>query len=337
MDPQHSPQVLQDAARWYARLRAPACAPAERQNFYAWLRADPQHVAAYERAMAADLKMRDALRENITWKVMADAALEKRVVPTVRLPRLWRPVAAGMLTVLVAVLAGRSLQERTIAVAQERHVNEGAVRREVRLSDGSLIRLDVGAVVAVRMLPDARRLRLESGRAYFEVAHDSHRPFTVEAAGTRTTALGTRFEVDVRGAEARVTLAEGSVAVVGEGGGASWLRRLVPGQQLVSRNEAYAPDLRTVDVAQVTGWSTGVLRFTATALRDVVVEWNRYARVRVTLGDVDLGEAQVGGSFRVGGNSEEFVAALASVLPVRAVPVSAGEILLVREYSEYPL
>jgi transmembrane sensor len=338
MDPQHSPQVLQDAARWYARLRAPACSTAERRAFHSWLSVDPAHATAYERAMATDLKMRAALREAAPWKVMADAALTPPARSGYRMPQwLSRPVMAGAFAVLVAILAGRGLHERSATVAEERFVNEGLVHRDVRLADGSVLRLDVGAVVSVRMLPDARRLRLESGRAYFEVAHDSSRPFTVEAAGTRTTALGTEFEVAVHETQALVTLAEGSVAVVAEGGKAAWSQRLVPGQQLVSRRDALTPEVQVVNVAEVTGWSTGVLRFTATALRDVVREWNRYARVRITLGDADLGETEVGGSFRAGGDSGEFVAALSAVLPVRAVPAGAGEILLVREYSEYPL
>jgi ferric-dicitrate binding protein FerR (iron transport regulator) len=53
-----SPDPLtQLAARWYARLRAPDCTKAEREQFEAWRAEDPRNAAAY----AAAERMNDAL------------------------------------------------------------------------------------------------------------------------------------------------------------------------------------------------------------------------------------------------------------------------------------
>src|SRR3546814_18176066 len=54
---------------------------------------------------------------------------------------------------------------------------------------------------------------LVGGRARFSVAHESARPFRVEAAGSETTALGTIFEIDLTGRRPVVHLVEGSVEV----------------------------------------------------------------------------------------------------------------------------
>lgn len=329
----------EEAARWYARLRAPGCSAAEQQTFHAWLEADPAHPIAYERVMSAAMQVSAGLRSDPALKALLDQALEDRADAAPRgglLPRwLMRPVMAGALAVLCALMVGHLLwRDEATSAPVQRLVNDGNARREVRLDDGSVVRLDVGAELTVQMLADARRLQLHAGRAYFEVAHDASRPFTVEGGDTRTTALGTQFEVDVRDAGASVTLAEGSVAVTAAGEEPAWSRRLSPGQQLVSQGGQSSPVLRRVDVQEVVGWSTGKLRFHDAQLRDVVAEWNRYARVRISLGDNALADAHVGGTFQAGGDSNEFVAALAAVLPVRALPVGATEILLVREYQE---
>ena len=56
MDSAHDP-ANQDAARWYSRLRAPDCTPADRADFEQWLARDARNAAAY----AAAERVADAL------------------------------------------------------------------------------------------------------------------------------------------------------------------------------------------------------------------------------------------------------------------------------------
>jgi transmembrane sensor len=338
MDPAHTARVGDDAAaRWFARLRAPGCSSVEQQAFRAWLEADPAHPVAYQRAMSTALRLSASLKSDPELKAMLDVALDDKAAASSRarefLPRVWmRRLVPAALALLCALVIGPYLRDNTGASPDTQLlVNDSSERREVRLDDGSVVLLDVGAEVAVQMLDDARRLRLIAGRAYFEVAHDKTRPFTVAAGDTLTTALGTRFEVDARGDATSVTLAEGSVAVTATGKEAAWSRRLAPGEQLVSRRES-VPLMQAVDVAQTLGWSTGHLHFQGVALRDVVAEWNQYARVRITVGDTSLADARIVGTFEAGGDINEFVTALATVLPIRSLPVGTKEILLVRDY-----
>lgn len=336
MDPDRTTQAGDDeAARWFARLRAPGCLPAERQAFHAWLAANPANAGAYQRAMTAALRLSAGIQSDPELQAMMDAALADGVEPARNGASLWprwllRPLIAGALALLCAAVVGPYLGP-SAADTEQRLVNDTNTRREERLADGSIVLLDAGAKLTVQMLPDARRLQLLAGRAYFQVAHDASRPFTVAGGGTVTTALGTRFVVDLGTDATRVTLAEGSVAVAAESGEAAWSRRLVPGQQLETRVHA-APLTRQVSVSETLGWSTGQLHFESAALRDVVSEWNRYARVRITLGDNGLADSRIVGTFEAGGDSQKFVNALAAVLPIRAVSVGAQEILLVRDY-----
>jgi transmembrane sensor len=62
-----------------------------------------------------------------------------------------------------------------------------------------------------------RLVRLDSGEALFEVAHDPNRPFIVEAGLISIEALGTQFDVYRRSVSTRVTVIDGAVQISSKG------------------------------------------------------------------------------------------------------------------------
>src|SRR3546814_15697675 len=95
-----------------------------------------------------------------------------------------------------------------------------------------------GARVEARFTSGERRVRLVGGRARFSVAHESARPFRVEAAGSETTALGTIFEIDLTGRRPAVHLVEGPVEVRATANPQAPLR-LSPTQRHANEEEAH--------------------------------------------------------------------------------------------------
>jgi transmembrane sensor len=65
----------------------------------------------------------------------------------------------------------------------------------VALADGSRITLDSNTQIQVAFGTDRRLIRLDKGKALFEVAKDTSRPMVVEVADKRVTAVGTEFLV----------------------------------------------------------------------------------------------------------------------------------------------
>ena len=209
-----------------------------------------------------------------------------------------------------------------------------AEQRTVSLPDGSSIHLDVGTRLTVAIDAQRRRVELLAGRAMFEVAHDASRPFSVSAAGSRTTALGTRFQVERERDEVVVMLAEGAVAVESERAGRkthAWREQLRPGEEL-RVGGAGAPRVGAVEPRVASSWIDGRHIFEDTPLVEAVAEVNRYARKKVRLGDPGLADLAVAGSFMTG-DSEGIVQALAAVLPLRAVKTGVDEIVLFRRYD----
>src|SRR3546814_20019906 len=107
-------------------------------------------------------------------------------------------------------------------------------------------------------MPGERHVELLSGRAFFKVAHNPSRPFTVTAAGKRVRAIGTAFEVSMNGGDVAVVLAEGKVRVeeVEKAGNGT---DLTPGRQLVTTHPRWT--MSTVDVNKEAGWTEGRLLF----------------------------------------------------------------------------
>lgn len=339
METGQSANAAKEAATWFARLRAPDCSTADRQAFHAWLVRDPANAACYERAMRIAAGLSTLTQSDPALRALAADALAQSATGRIRdwaslRGMVGRAGLGAALTVLVLLLLGPWLGSHIGDAEGQRFVNADRQSSQVQLSDGTRMQLDAGTVVIVRMSAARRQLQLESGRAYFAVAKDPLRPFEVDAAGIRTTALGTEFEVALRNESVAVTLSEGSVAVSGESARADWQTRLVPGQQLFASRDGERHETREVDARRVVGWSTGHLHFDRTPLNEVIREWNRYSTVRISLGDVGLGESLVSGEFLAGGDSHDFAGALASVLPLRALRYGDGEILLVRDYRD---
>jgi transmembrane sensor len=225
--------------------------------------------------------------------------------------------------------SSRTLTDPPPSVTYE---STGPDRRAVTLDDGSTVELDVDTRIAIRMSAGRRQIELISGRALFEVAHDASRPFSVTAAGSRTTALGTKFQVSRDDANVEVTLAAGSVGIDrGERAatGEAWSERLAPGEQIDIDTTTQRRQRRAVDVNVAMSWTHGRHIFRGTPLRAAIDEINRYAVRKIRLGDASLADLPVAGNFIVG-DSGAIVAALAAVLPVRAVDGDGGEIVLLR-------
>lgn len=103
-----------------------------------------------------------------------------------------------------------------------RQSNGDGERKEIALEDGTRITLNAASDLSYPSAFDTntRVVRL-TGEAFFDVAHDTGRPFIVETSTLRIKVLGTQFNVKAfeDGTVAQVTLVTGKVEVVPLGPG----------------------------------------------------------------------------------------------------------------------
>lgn len=187
----------------------------------------------------------------------------------------------------------------------------------VPIADGSKVTLNTDSEIRVTLTPTERRVNIEHGEAFFEVAKDSARPFVVRAGDKRIVAIGTKFSVRRDADDVRVVVTEGQVRV--EGGSAE----TTPPTQLSAGTVARASATGVLvqakplpEVEEYLSWRSGYLVFRNVALADAVAEFNRYNTHRIVIDDPAVAVMRVGGNFRstnVGG----FLRLLQEGYPVR--------------------
>ena len=171
-----------------------------------------------------------------------------------------------------------------------------AQRAEVRLVDGSRVSLAPESRLTVPAAFDGprREVTLE-GEAYFDVVHDTTRPFAVRAREAVVDDIGTRFAVRAYRSEraVRVVVTHGQVQLRSRSAPAGSGALLDPGM-LARIDSAGATAVRTgVDTARYVSWRTGRLDFSGTRLGDVAVELGRWYDVDVRLADPALAERRL--------------------------------------------
>jgi len=331
--PEASPDddVRLAAAEWFARMRGPD-AERHRAEFDPWYRADSAHAAAYDRM---GLRWDQGGLVGHTPSGQARQGLPEATARRFPLRALALAASVAAILILGAVLlsARGTLPGgdpgAQIAASDTLQTPRGDIRR-VTLADGSVITLDSDSRIAIAFTPGERRLRLIAGRARFEVAHDTGRPFIVAAGGGEVVATGTQFDVSLIGGRPRVRLIEGSVEVRRPKSGAAGDAApppvlLKPGQMALV--DTPAPP----EAAPAAGerWVSGTLSFENASLESVLAEANRYTARQVRLGDPSLDRLRFTGGFRAG-DPDQLTQALASGFALRVRSDPEGDLVLVR-------
>lgn len=176
------------------------------------------------------------------------------------------------------------------------------VRESVALADGSQLILNTDTRLRAAVNKAGRKVWLEQGEAFFEVAHDSSRPFVVFAGDRRITVLGTRFSVRRHGDEVEVVVEEGRVQV------APQLAQTTVTPTVVTRNQKIVSEGGNVLVvlkpaAQIVNelsWRQGKLVFDQMTLAEAAAEFNRYNVKKLVIADPAVAAMRIGGSFDTG-------------------------------------
>lgn len=322
----------EQAATWAVRLADGELSPAHQAELRAWLDIDPANASALDEIVGV---WRAVEEHGAAPQMMAmrEAALAsaRRSLRGNRMPPTRRTVWGLLAATLVLAVGGTGLWAWNLPDTYRTSVGE---RRTIMLEDGSKLSLDGATEVEVLYRGDRRRLKLDSGRAKFEVAKDSLRPFSVSAGDKMVVATGTAFSVERVGDQVRVVLYEGSVALLRKqpygkaramivgAQSASAEAALTPGREAVMTLAAtgQAADtamVTTVDPVRSLAWERGRLVFEDEPLRIALERMNRYAQTPLALADVGLGDTRISGVF-VAGDTQSMVQGLDAAFQISA-------------------
>jgi transmembrane sensor len=273
-----------------ARYLTGEAGPEERARVDAWAAADPAHARELARLRAAWATG----PAPGSWDVEAAwRRVERRLDAVVPLPparRRWGVYAAAAAVILA--VAGVLGWPRGGPVSWTTAAGE---QRTVELADGSRVVLAPASrlTVPTGYGRGAREVTLE-GRAWFEVGHDSLRPFRVLTATALIEDLGTVFEVRAPATgPVRVAVIEGAVAVRARHGSPDSAVTLGPGD--LARVPPVGPPVvrHDVPVTGLTDWRRGVLRFDDEPLAEVLDELAHWYGLEFRLQDPGLADRRL--------------------------------------------
>jgi len=156
---------------------------------------------------------------------------------------------------------------------------------DITLSDGSRVWLNAESSLKYPVAFAGIERKVEiTGEAYFEVAHDRAKPFTVSKGNVQVQVLGTHFNVNAYDDEQmiKVTLLEGSVKVTTAAPGTTAVsqQRLSPGEAaLVQAGEVML--VRKTDLEEVMAWKNGIFQFDNAGIGTIMSEVGRWYDVQV--------------------------------------------------------
>ena len=296
-------EVIEDqAAHWLAREDR-GFEASELAAFEAWLNESTAHKVAY-------------LRLKAVWQRTDRLAALKQPaeVPAPRTSAwdaatVYRALAATLLLTVGVGFGGYYLVEHRSPSVESISIYATQVGQQqtLRLTDGTSVELNTNTRLRATMTGTARVVKLERGEAYFEVAHDTTRPFVVFAGNRKITDIGTKFSVRRDGDDVQVLVAEGRVAVDMpnahngsrpiEAGASSLIVTKADGTLVAHKSQH--------DIADRLSWRQGMLIFDQDSLAAAAAEFNRYSNTQIIV----VGPARdlrIGGRFRPD-NVEVFV------------------------------
>jgi len=188
--------------------------------------------------------------------------------------------------IVLAVLASISLQhtfpsDATVEqVAYVTKSNPAGQKTTIFLEDGSKVMLNAASTLTYpeHFTPAERRLQLE-GEAFFEVAKDAERPFTVVAHGMATTALGTSFNIRAYEDENNISiaLATGKVKVESsETSAHAEVYQLLPGESLTYDIALEKYKKEPFDPKAQLAWKDGIIYFHEASFQHVIDKLSRW-------------------------------------------------------------
>lgn len=293
-------QRRSEAAAWVVRLDGVA-SQEDRRSFEQWLAENPAHQAAYDQAVST-YRQAALLRHS---GVARDRDLETHF-PSRPGPFAGRALAASLGALFL--LGGYQLATGGLPFMgpplQAVMLTSGTVAENLKLEDGTAVRLEPASAIRIDLTRTQRRAQLQRGRARLAVVPDG-RPFVLEAGTARSEVREGEFELSVDGRKGEI-------------------RKVKPGQSLSLGDDPPTP---AAQVRPVVPARDDLLEFNATPLAEVALRANQTGTEPILAIDPRLGDLRVTGVFK-SGDTVALARSLAVVFDLELVSIPTGTLRL---------
>lgn len=216
------------------------------------------------------------------FKKVAQQVKRKQQTKVIPLFSSFRKIAAAVAlliaTVSVGYFAFNKVAENTVITASNT-ITKG---KKVLLADGSVVWLNKNATLSYpKKFKNNKRTVTLNGEAFFEIAKDKNRPFTVKMKTTDVTVLGTSFNIKEDSLQTLVSVKTGKVRVKSKA-----LNKSV----VVVPNETATVNTTTIEHFKTKNknylaWKTGEFEFNNTSIQQVVKDINTFYETKLKIED----------------------------------------------------
>ncbi|MFT3830082.1 MAG: FecR domain-containing protein [Opitutaceae bacterium] len=320
--PSYNPADDEAASLWAVKLEAGPLSPADLREFETWLTAAPgrRELVADYCEFAADV---GRLLPHLAAAKHQLPAASQAAMPRRSRGRLAAFALGGLVAAAAAIAVFVASGHAPTATAPQHFATPAAQRHSFTLADGTRIDLSARTQVTVTFDAAARRVQLADGLAFFSVAKDPGKPFTVDTPAGSVLVTGTKFAVRAdTGAALEVVVAEGQVQVSPV---AAAPVALGAGQQLSARGASVSiAALSAETLADTLAWRDGRIVFAATPLAEALAGFARYHDRPIGV-SADAGQLRVGGRYSLD-DLDGFLAAVEEILPVQITRPASGPV-----------
>jgi transmembrane sensor len=257
--------------------------PFDSGGFEVWLAGDPRRQPLFD----------------TMWQRIMGPKMDEALDAYARQRRARRSLAAGSAIAVLILFGGYQAipsVELLLTQPQDYAALDGTIR-QARLADGTQLTLAGGAKIRVRYTAHDREVELMHGTIFADVAHDANRPFRIDSGKARITDVGTRFEVEQKPANLRVSVEAGAVRF----GTSSWFGRHIDltAHQAAVLNDAGLSRTDDVGADGIARWRTGWVEYRDTPMRRVIGDLESVSPLPIRIADRSLGDLRVSGRIRL--------------------------------------
>ncbi|MBL4789187.1 MAG: FecR domain-containing protein [Kordiimonadaceae bacterium] len=357
---------VDDVARdWFARLYVEDPTVEDIALWQQWINEAEENAAAYQRVSsvweASERLLVDSVqsisfefserktssssddytgKESVSDYLSSKAGREAHAKPAASIyhifARKWpvelKSVAASIAVMVISIGVWFSVaqpQENVTDTRIETAINTGAIEHQsARLSDGSQVDVGASSALQVQFGEKRRNITLAHGEAFFEVAPDAARPFTVITPLGDVVAIGTAFNVKLNDDRIIVTVTEGKVGlnlkqnpdlvvsdIADERSFQEFASYIVAGQEAVFTEEAGLAVAVAAPEAQSVPWREKRLVYRTEQMKYVLADLARYSDYNFTVSGSRVAGLLYSGTVRTD-RIEDWLNALPQVFPV---------------------
>lgn len=301
--------TLEQAAEWYATLRADAVDERERRRWQDWLARDAGNRRAWARVEAISQNVAIARQTADASSTALHAASAQR-----QRRKLVKTLALAAFTTGLGWQLARTedVQVAFAGLGASHRVGVGQ-RSQTVLDDGTRLWLDSGTILDQRFDAAQRLVLLQRGQILLQSGHDARRPLVVQSRQGSMRALGTRFQVRQFEGSTRLGVSEGRVEVTPRDAHGPLLIVEAGQEATFTRSEVSAP---VALPAAREAWTRGMLIAEDLPLPQFLAELGRYRHGHLGC-DPALAGLRVVGAFPIH-DTDQALAMLEAALPVRA-------------------